>query len=619
MERLLAIWIKDRQVKGDVTTQDIICHKAKRIYDDLKKNVPGSSSNQANEEEFKASRGWFFRFKKRCGIHSVTMHGEAGSADIKNILVKWKAVQEFTNAHYPDSAEANRINDLYSDTLVRYFRQMLEKREKQTTLDRFFMKPSAKKQKMDEDVQDSMQVTFEDVAVSFSQEEWEYLNEEQKELYREVMKENYQTLLSLGSPTFTPKIISLIKQEEEPYFRDEPESEERETGKSSCSDHQIQHKWKREKNQGEDPVEMEQIQTQSENVCENISQGTEKINTKNYKQESKKQRDPTEVSRDGVRKCERNDRVLRYIPEDQRHLAEGPFQIKNSDKIISKFYPGKRKGKPHKKELQLHKRDHRNVKPSTSAECNKSFTQLSTLKRHKMIHTGNKPYTCTECKKSFAQLSHLKNHKMIHTGNKPYTCTECNKSFTQHSHLKRHKMIHTGNKPYTCTECNKSFTQLSHLKRHNMIHTGNKPYTCTECNKSFARLSHLQTHKIIHTGNKPYTCTECNKSFARLSHLQTHKIIHTGNKPYTCTECNKSFAQLSYLKRHKMIHTGYKPYTCTECNKRFTRFSILKRHKMSHTGYKPYTCTECNRSFTQFSNLKFHKKIHTGDKPYTLG
>ncbi|XP_035213489.1 CENPB DNA-binding domain-containing protein 1-like [Stegodyphus dumicola] len=39
-ERLLAIWIKDRQVKGDVTTQDIICHKAKRIYDDLKKNCP---------------------------------------------------------------------------------------------------------------------------------------------------------------------------------------------------------------------------------------------------------------------------------------------------------------------------------------------------------------------------------------------------------------------------------------------------------------------------------------------------------------------------------------------------------------------------------------------------
>ncbi|XP_030046357.1 zinc finger protein 132-like [Microcaecilia unicolor] len=34
---------------------------------------------------------------------------------------------------------------------------------------------------------EQMQVTFENVFVSFSQEEWEYLDEEQKELWREVM------------------------------------------------------------------------------------------------------------------------------------------------------------------------------------------------------------------------------------------------------------------------------------------------------------------------------------------------------------------------------------------------------------------------------------------------
>ncbi|XP_029442838.1 protein ZNF783-like [Rhinatrema bivittatum] len=40
-------------------------------------------------------------------------------------------------------------------------------------------------------------VTFEDIAVYFSQEEWGYLEEGQKELYKNVMKENYQALCLL--------------------------------------------------------------------------------------------------------------------------------------------------------------------------------------------------------------------------------------------------------------------------------------------------------------------------------------------------------------------------------------------------------------------------------------
>ncbi|GFR24848.1 tigger transposable element-derived protein 1-like protein [Trichonephila clavata] len=89
MERLLAIWIKDRQVKGDVTTQDIICHKAKIIYEDLKKNIPGSSSNQDNKEDFKASRGWFFRFKKRALFNKVFEECEFGG-DNMTIRMFWK-------------------------------------------------------------------------------------------------------------------------------------------------------------------------------------------------------------------------------------------------------------------------------------------------------------------------------------------------------------------------------------------------------------------------------------------------------------------------------------------------------------------------------------------------
>nr|XP_033788232.1 gastrula zinc finger protein XlCGF57.1-like isoform X2 [Geotrypetes seraphini] len=491
-----------------------------------------------------------------------------------------------------------------------------------------------------------MQVTFEEVAVSFSQEEWEYLNEEQKELYREVMKDNYQTLISLGvgSPNFTPEIISYIERGEEPYIRGETGSEERRPETSSYSYHQISQEWKREKNQGEDPVEMEEIQTQSVYVCETIFQDTKRFNTKNCMQESREQTDTAGDIKDGVTKCERNDGQLSHIPEDQRHLAERPFQINNSGKVTSEFYHDKRKGKLHQKEftctsykrsinficskcnksfpsfseLQMHKRNHKNEKPSTFTQCNKSFTQLSTLKIHQQAHTTVKPFTCTECDKSFTWPSHLKIHQRSHTGDKPFTCTECAKSFTRVADLKRHQKIHTGDKPFACTECNESFTRLSGLKVHQRIHMGDKPYICTECKKSFSRLSHLKIHSRIHTGDKPYTCTECNKSFTWLSNLKIHQRIHTGNKPYTCTECNKRFIRLSDLKYHQRIHTGDKPFTCTECNKSFTQLSNLKRHQRIHTGDKPFTCIECNRSFTQLSNLKKHQRIHTGYKPFTL-
>ncbi|KAM4826606.1 zinc finger protein 782-like isoform 1-T1 [Thomomys bottae] len=66
-------------------------------------------------------------------------------------------------------------------------------------------------------------VTFEDVTVVFTFEEWQDLNIAQRTLYRDVMLENYSNLVSLGHCFPKPKLIVKLEQGTEPWIRETSE------------------------------------------------------------------------------------------------------------------------------------------------------------------------------------------------------------------------------------------------------------------------------------------------------------------------------------------------------------------------------------------------------------
>ncbi|XP_039204364.1 zinc finger protein 586-like isoform X2 [Crotalus tigris] len=275
---------------------------------------------------------------------------------------------------------------------------------------------------------------------------------------------------------------------------------------------------------------------------------------------------------------------------------KAPLQQRNGRKSVPnqvELWPGRTEQKQHwcpecgksfrqSSHLLSHRSIHTGERPHQCWECGKSFRQLAYLASHRRIHTGEKPFRCPECGKHFNRSTNLTCHRRKHTGEKPFLCPICNKGFCDKSGFNLHQLIHSKDKPHKCLTCGKTFIRRSQMTSHEGIHTGERLFCCPECGKSFHRSSNLTSHRRIHMGEKPYGCSECGKSFYDKQHLPRHQRRHTAEKPFSCTKCGKTFSQKRNLVRHQKLHSGPTPPPSSQWSKRFCNKRKPRRHPDTH-------------------------------------